>query len=94
MKTNPEGYPCRAIESYVRERWRVSTAWRRSSACMNSPPWYYETIVWEWDPATNTDGELLSCEGSSIDDHFKKCAELFKLAEDADREAPCSTESE
>ena len=28
---------------------RVSTAWRRSSACVNSPPWYFETLAFEGD---------------------------------------------
>ena len=28
---------------------RVSTAWRRSSACINNPPWYFETLAFDGD---------------------------------------------
>lgn len=29
-------------------KWVVSMIYRQSSACVNSPPWYYEIMVWEY----------------------------------------------
>ena len=40
------------MKSYVCECYIVSTLYRQSSAMINSPPWYYETLVWEYDKAT------------------------------------------
>lgn len=34
-------------QSYVAEQYFVSTANRQSSAAIESPPYYYETIVWK-----------------------------------------------
>lgn len=28
----------------------ISTIYRQSSACINNPPWYYETMIWHYDP--------------------------------------------
>jgi hypothetical protein len=37
------------IQSYVEEKYFISTIYRQSSAITESPMWYYETMVWEWD---------------------------------------------
>jgi len=52
------------IQSYVLRRWFVSTAYRRSSVCMLDPPWYYETIIWEWDEEARMQGEMLAVKDS------------------------------
>lgn len=36
------------IQSYVKDRWFVSTIHRQSSATANPDGWYYETMVWNW----------------------------------------------
>jgi hypothetical protein len=47
------------ISSYVLEKWNVSTIHRESSVMISSPPWYYETIVWEWDKEARRRGKML-----------------------------------
>lgn len=41
--------------------WCVSTGWRESSAAISSPPWFAETIVWEWDGKNR--GQILHTDG-------------------------------
>ena len=52
--------PHTLIQSYVLDKFFVSTAYRQSSAAVSNPPWYYETIIWEWDKETNKLGCLLN----------------------------------
>ena len=52
------------VQTYVADRWFVSTIYRQSSACMNNPPWYYETIIWEYDPETRKRGRMYQTSGS------------------------------
>ena len=40
------------IQSYVKDRWFVSTIYRQSSAALNPDGWYYETMVWNWNAET------------------------------------------
>ena len=40
------------VQSYIEEKYFVSTMYRRSSAMTETPIWYYETMVWEWDKET------------------------------------------
>lgn len=47
------------IQSYVQDHYFVSTAYRRSSAMLNPQGWYYETIVWNWNPETKERGEIV-----------------------------------
>lgn len=56
----------RLIQSYVQDRYFVSTAYRRSSASLNPDGWYYETLVWEWNPETKERGELLESHDSGL----------------------------
>lgn len=68
------------IQSYVREKWFVSTAFRKSS--IDEITWYYETILWEWDKETKQRGELLQTfdsgifPGTALREHAKICSEL------------------
>ena len=43
--------------------WFVSTVYRQSSAAIDNPPGYYETIVWEWNSKTKKRGKMIICEG-------------------------------
>ena len=76
------------IQSFVRGRFFVSTAYRQSSAMVNSPPWYFETIVWEWDPETKKTGNLLQCKDSggtdkaALKDHVSICISLAQGLKD------------
>jgi len=45
--TNKKYETTKLQQSYLNERWFVSTAYRVSSAMVASPPWYFETFVWE-----------------------------------------------
>jgi hypothetical protein len=56
----------RLIQSYVLNNYVVSTIFRESSACTQSPLCYFETIVWTWNPATRERGEMLCCEDSGL----------------------------
>lgn len=46
-RTNKRYKLTKLQQSYVNENWFVSTAYRVSSAMVESPPWYFETMVWE-----------------------------------------------
>jgi len=37
----------------------ISTIYRRSSAAVNDPPWYYETLIFEYDPSTRELGVVV-----------------------------------
>jgi hypothetical protein len=72
------------IQSYVLNQWFVSTAYRQSSAAIESPPWYYETIIWEWDSATMKRGDIINVlDGAygykaALKKHFGVCQRLAK----------------
>ena len=72
------------IQSYVRERYFVSTAFRKSSALTEAPIWYYETIVFTWNRKTRETEEIILQEDSgyssivAIESHFKICKHLEK----------------
>ena len=69
------------IQSYVKDKFFVSTIYRESSACVPSPPWYFETMVWAWDKETRQRGELLEqyesgyTEVAALASHFCICKE-------------------
>jgi len=70
------------IRSYVADKYFVSTIYRQSSACMESPPWFYETIAWEWQLETGR-GEVLrgpvdsgNWVESALESHFNVCRDL------------------
>ena len=70
------------IQSYVLKKWFVSTIHRESSVMESPPPWFYETLVWEWNAETRERGELLYQAGGShyesggLLDHFEVCKQL------------------
>jgi hypothetical protein len=63
------------IQSYVADKYFVSTAYRESSAPEGG--WYYETIVWEWDNVTKKVGTMLFM-GSRFKCHFECCEKLLR----------------
>lgn len=78
------------IQSYVLNKYFVSTAFRESSACVESPPCYFETIAWAWNPATRECGEMLLCEDSgrfetsALKSHFAIVANLIAVKEEVE----------
>ena len=76
---NPE----KLIQSYVLEKFFVSTAYRQCSAMIESPPWYYETIVFEWDKETKNTGRMLdsfdsgSNPADALVNHNDTCLKYF-----------------
>jgi len=69
------------IQSYVSEKFFISTAYRRCSAVLASDFWYYETIVWEWDAKTKKRGSILEIDDSghsriiALCNHANLCSE-------------------
>jgi hypothetical protein len=47
----------RVLQSYVRDKFFVSTCYRLSSAMYGG--WYYETFAWKWDKDTRKTGEFV-----------------------------------
>jgi len=76
--------PYSLIQSYVRRKYFVSTAYRKSSVSTEPPvPWFFETIVWEWDEETRHIGKMLYMEDSgsferkAFENHFRICEKLI-----------------
>ena len=69
------------IQSYVIEKYFISTAYRRCSAVLAPNLWYYETIVWKWDQETRKRGHILDSQDSgsypemALRMHCELCAE-------------------
>lgn len=79
------------ICSYVKHKYYVSTAYRKSSAvCHSDDFWYFETMVWEWDDKTKKNGEWLEQRGGALTEeraleiHFE---EVEKLLDTPDKES-------
>lgn len=51
------------LSTNVKGRYNVSTGFRRSSAAVSSPPWYFETIIWRLDTDRKR-AEMVSMEDS------------------------------
>jgi len=75
------------MQSYVVQKWFVSTIHRKSSAMIEPPvPWFYETIIWEWDAETGKTGKLVSMRESgrgsigAAKRHAAICCNLVKAA--------------
>ena len=72
------------IQSYLQEKYFVSTAYRRSSVRVASPPWYYETIAWKLDEKIGENSKMISMANSSgsskvaLKGHFRICEELLQ----------------
>ena len=68
------------IQTYVADKWLVSTAWRPFDT-YEGESWGYETRVWRWDAATKEIGALIA-QGVGINDHFDFCRRLMKGCEE------------
>ena len=72
------------IQSYIQEKYFISTAYRRSSVRVASPPWYYETIAWKLDEETGENDKMISMANSggsptiALKGHFRICKELLQ----------------
>lgn len=68
----------------------VSTGYRQSSAAINDPPWYFETIAWKG----LGEGEMIFMESSGRDEklalerHQEICRKLFTGEPIEERDAP------
>jgi hypothetical protein len=58
----------------------VSTILRESSAMVNSPGWYPETITWEYNRETMERGNILDIDGSgdALKQHFRVVADFYR----------------
>lgn len=69
------------VSTTVLRKWKVSTRYRQPSAQINSPPWFYELLVW----SLNSDGtsnilELQigkNSKATAISLHFGVCQTLL-----------------
>ncbi len=75
------------IQSYVKDRWFISTIYRQSSAALNPDGWYYETMVWDWDAQTKTRGEHF------IAQYDSGLSETYAMRHHADVCASCGREA-
>lgn len=80
------------IQSYVRERFFVSTINRASSAMVMPPLRFHETIVWHWNPEDRGRGEMISVhntdfgERSAFEQHMRICQHLMNGGDSAELE--------
>lgn len=58
----------------------ISTGYRESSICTQTPPWYFETIVFEFDPMTRERGKILHMQDSG-DSEFVAFTSHMQLVE-------------
>lgn len=71
------------IQSYVVEKYFVSTVIRKCNALTEAQLWYYETIIFEWNNETKKRGKILECINagdtpeSAIMEHGNTCLRLF-----------------
>lgn len=74
------------IQSYVLDRWFVSTARRLGSAPLAPDMAYWETIAWEWDRVTKATGKMIDCREGGLTHHLDICRRLVegKPLEDPD----------
>ena len=74
---------CKLIQSYVKEKYFVSTAYRSSSAMVLPEMWYFETMVWDWNSETKQRGDWIiqedsgTFESEAMDNHAKICRDLI-----------------
>jgi hypothetical protein len=75
------------IQSYVRDKFFISTIYRQCSAPAAPDIWYYETIIWEWDAKTKERGKMLeqqdsgSFSGKAFLNHIDLCEKYNKPSE-------------
>ena len=67
------------VQSYLLNRFFISTAYRRCSAITVPSIWYYETIVWVWESETRECGRMIEQQDSgtsrleALNNHFLIC---------------------
>lgn len=69
------------IQSYVADKWFVSTVWRPFDT-YEGTSWGYETMVWRWDNLTKESGAFVH-QGAGLASHFDICQKLLKGGEEA-----------
>lgn len=86
------------IQSYVQERYFVSTVYRPTS-CDNDPSrYYYETMVWEWDARTKERGALVDSHDSgwyrkgALISHADICERLTEALSDPEDQAKANAD--
>jgi hypothetical protein len=73
-------YDVKLIQSYVRDRYFVSTALRQSSCVPYTS--FYETMAWEWSRETKKTGDLIAQESGAVSpeyalvEHYAVCRRL------------------
>lgn len=90
----PEDFqPYTLVQSYIKRKWFVSTALRRSSALGDHGCLYFETLAWEWDPCTKERGGLVAQgeagrdETGGLREHFRIVSDLLTAKPGAGEEA-------
>jgi len=74
--------PYKLIQSYVKEKFFISTIYRRTVGPVFG---YYETIIWEWDNKLRKRGKLLKIEDSGLskvsglENHFALCNKYARM---------------
>ena len=77
-----EKYPEKLMQSYVLEKFFVSTVYRLQCSAMIER-WYYETIVFEWDKETRKTGPIIDTHDSGSNpewaakSHNKMCEKII-----------------
>ena len=75
------------IQTYYKQKYFISTAYRRASVSCCPDMWYFETIVWEWNKETRETGRMLeqddsgSSERVALKNHFSLIEKLDKVKE-------------
>ena len=67
MMEENKGY--QLIASYVKQKYFISTIYRKSSA-MIEDCWYFETIVWDLDEKTKKRGSIVGMDDSGISEEM------------------------
>ena len=80
--------PEKLVQTYLfvedKKGYFVSTIYRQSSVAIEIPPWFYETMVWEWNPETRKRGFLIAqydnggYKDSALMKHFTIVENLLK----------------
>jgi hypothetical protein len=82
----PENKEHKLIQSYVADKFFVSTAYRRASTEIEM--WYYETAIWAWDKETKKRGTWFGCydSGSIVVDSLYNHLNICKILIENDNE--------
>lgn len=73
--------------TYLPGGYHVTTCFRKSSAAVSTPPWYYETFIWK-----DTGGDERELVGESNDGHIAACEVILRYGEWLTEEQICERE--